>query len=190
MSVPEDRRSRFQVNLTAMRLTLANRRGDLSVVVEEAQRLLASETTADAGMPGRCDELRAAALVSLGTAEMWTLRTADAERHLEEGADLAHRIGRPWLEISALSQRAWIMSFRSFKLAAERFLRAIELAREHGWSAATIRQLPMRDSVPSGHGRCGLKRPRRCSSKPTAEFGATWSPRPEWCFTKLGAWWS
>jgi LuxR family maltose regulon positive regulatory protein len=138
MSVPEDRRSRFQVNLTVMRLTLANRRGDLSVVVEEAQRLLASETTADAGMPWRCDELRAAALVSLGTAEMWTLRIADAERHLEEGTDLAHRIGRPWLEVSALSQRAWVMSFRSFKLAAEGFLRAIELAREHGWSAGTV----------------------------------------------------
>jgi LuxR family maltose regulon positive regulatory protein len=138
MSVPEDRRSRFEVNLAMMRLSLANRRGDLPVVVEEAHRLLTSEMSADADMPRRCQELRAVALVSLGTAELWALRTDDAERHLEEGADLARRIGRPWLEIGALCQRAWITSFRSFGLAAGQFLRVIELAREHGWSAEAI----------------------------------------------------
>jgi LuxR family maltose regulon positive regulatory protein len=137
-SVPADRRGRFQVNLTIARLSLAHRSGDLSAVAEEAQRLLASVMTARADTPGQCQELRAAALVSLGIADLWALRVEDAERHLEEGAGLARRIGRPWLEINALTHGAWVTSFRSLELAAERFLRAIELAREHGWTAAPV----------------------------------------------------
>ena len=136
--VPADRRGRFQVNLAIMRLMLAQRRGDLPAVVEEAQRLLAPDDLADAALPGRCQDLRALALVSLGTAELWALRASEAERHLEQGADLARRIGRPWLGVSALAHGAWAASFRSFGLATERYLQAIELAQEHGWAEEPV----------------------------------------------------
>jgi LuxR family maltose regulon positive regulatory protein len=137
-SVPADRQGRFQVNLAIMRLLLAQRRGDLPAVAEEAQRLLTPDDSADAALPGRHRDLRALALVNLGTAELWALRASEAERHLEQGADLARWIGRPWLGVSALAHGGWALSFRSFGLAAERFLQAIELAQEHGWTEEPV----------------------------------------------------
>ena len=48
---------------------------------------------------------------------------------------LAHRIGRPFLEFSGLAHRAAIEGFRSsYAGAAKRSMRAIELARRHGWT--------------------------------------------------------
>jgi LuxR family maltose regulon positive regulatory protein len=138
MSVPADRRGSLQVNLAIMRLMLAQRRGDLPAVVEEAQRLLAPDDSADAALPGRYQDLRALALVSLGTAELWALRAGEAERRLEQGAALADQIGRPWLRVSALAHGAWAASFRSFGLAAERYRQAIELAQEHGWAEEPV----------------------------------------------------
>ena len=41
--------------------------------------------------------------MTLGTTELWSLRLADARRHLEEGLTLARRIGRPYLEIGCLA---------------------------------------------------------------------------------------
>jgi LuxR family transcriptional regulator, maltose regulon positive regulatory protein len=138
MSVPADWRGRFQVNLAIMRLMLAERRGDLPAVVEEAQRLLSPDESAEAALPGRCQDLRALALVSLGTAELWALRASEAERHLEQGVALARQIGRPWLGVSALAHGAWAASFRSFGLAVERYRQAIELAQEHGWAEEPV----------------------------------------------------
>ena len=137
-AVPADRRGRLEANLATLRLTLAQRRGDLPAVVTEAQRLLAPDGNADAALPGLGQDLRAVALVSLGTAELWALRADEAERHLEQGAALARRIGRPWLEVTALAHEGWAASFRSFSLAADRFSRAIELAEEHGWTGEPV----------------------------------------------------
>jgi LuxR family maltose regulon positive regulatory protein len=136
-SMPADRRGRFQVNLAIMRLSLAQRRGDLPGVVEEAQRLLIPAEAADTGSLLDADT-RAQALVTLGTAELWALRAAEAERHLEQGGALARRIGRPWLEVGALAHGGWATSFRSFALAARQFVEAIELAREHGWTGEPV----------------------------------------------------
>ncbi len=136
-SVPADRRGRFYVNLAIVRLTLAQRRGDLPAVVGEAQRLLAPADAADVG-PSLDADTRAQALITLGTAELWALQAADAERHLEQGGALARRIGRPWLEVAALAHGGWATSFRSFALAAERYARAIELARDHGWTEEPV----------------------------------------------------
>jgi LuxR family transcriptional regulator, maltose regulon positive regulatory protein len=133
-AVPADRRGRFEVNLAIMRLMLAERRGDLLAVIAEAQRLLEPGEPAGAALPGRRQDLRALALVSLGTAELWALRADEAERHLEQGVALARQIGRPWLGVSALAHGAWAAGFRSFGLAAERYQQAIDLAAEHGWA--------------------------------------------------------
>jgi LuxR family transcriptional regulator, maltose regulon positive regulatory protein len=132
--VPAERRGRFQVNLSIVRLSLARRRGDLPAVIEEARRLLDEDWTVDAVTSRPRQELRAVALISLGTAEQWAGRAGDAERYLDEGAHLAREARRPWLEIEGLTQGAWAASFRSFRQAAEQFARAIELAGENGWA--------------------------------------------------------
>jgi LuxR family maltose regulon positive regulatory protein len=133
-SVPADRRDRLQVLLDVLRLVLARQRGDLAVVVEAAERLLALAGAPDTAQPGLGEDLRALALINLGIAEVWTGRLADAGRHLEQGTALAHRIGRPYLEVTGLAHSAVAASVRPFALAVERSRQAIELARRHGWS--------------------------------------------------------
>jgi LuxR family transcriptional regulator, maltose regulon positive regulatory protein len=118
-----------------LRLFLARRRGDLPAAAEEAERLLAP-AMARACLPGAGGDLRALALIHLGIAEAWTARLDDAGHHLGQGAALAHRIGRPYLEVKGLAYSALAASFRSFAVAAERSRQAIELARRHGWSEA------------------------------------------------------
>ena len=105
-AVPADRRGRVQVMLAVLRLFLARRFADFPVVAEEAQRLLARTEGADATDLGLGEDLRAAALISLGMAEMWALRFDDAERHLRQGVALARRIGRPYLEFHGLTHGA------------------------------------------------------------------------------------
>ena len=138
-SVPADRRARFEVVLAMVRLTVASHRGDLPAVVDQAQRLLAPGKAAEAAdtappVAGVGDDLRALTLVSLGAAELWSLRAEEAERHLELAVALARRIGRPFLEATALAHSAWAASFRSFALAAERSTEATELAQRQGWT--------------------------------------------------------
>jgi LuxR family maltose regulon positive regulatory protein len=137
-SVPADRRGRFQVELAIQRLAIAQGRGDLPTVVEEAQRLLAPAGAKDPAHAGHGEDLHALALVSLGAAETWARRVGEAERHLEQGAALARRIGRPWLEVSGLAHGAMAASFRSFGPTVELSTRAIELARRHGWAEEPV----------------------------------------------------
>jgi LuxR family maltose regulon positive regulatory protein len=140
-SVPAERRGRFQVLLAILRLSAAQGRGDLPVVAEEARRLVALAEDPDV-QPGLGQDLRALALVNLGIAELWALQADDAERHLGQGAALAHQIGRPFLEVNAMAHGAWAASFRSFALAVERSSQAIELARRHGWTEAPFVAVP------------------------------------------------
>jgi LuxR family maltose regulon positive regulatory protein len=133
-SVPADRRGRFQVMLTVQRLSLARQRGDLASVAEEADRLLAAVGVPDAAQFGLGEDLRALALISLGTAEVFAARREDADRHLEQGVTLARRIGRPYLELLGLAHRAVLANFRSSVLGEQQSRQAIELARLHGWS--------------------------------------------------------
>ncbi len=80
----------------------------------------------------------ALALISLGIAELWSLRLQEAEAHLERGIALAHRIGRPLLEINGLAHWGLVASFRSPALAVERGLQAIGLAQRHGWGGEPL----------------------------------------------------
>ncbi len=133
-SVPADRRERSQVALAIVRLRLARQRGDLSAVAEQAQRLLAPARAADPARFGLGEDLRALALINLGIAELWTARFEEADRHLEQGIALAHRIGRPFLEITGLAHWAQLVSWWSFPLGTQRGMQAIELAERHGWT--------------------------------------------------------
>ena len=74
---------------------------------------------------GLSEDLRAAALISLGIAEVWAFRFEDAERHLEQGVALARLIGRPYLEFTGLTHGAHkpgghrILVMRSHLLAVD-----------------------------------------------------------------------
>ena len=138
-AVPADRRGRVQVMLAVLRLFLARRLADLPAVVEEAQRLLALTEAADAVRLGLVGDLRAAAFISLGIAEIWALRFEDAERHLQQGVALAHQIGRPYLEFTGLTHRAHgMLLFRPDESQAEWSRQAIELAERHGWGEESL----------------------------------------------------
>ncbi len=132
-SVPDGRRGQFRVLLGIVRLLHARQRGDPKAVAEEAQRQQAAAESPEPEPPGLGQDLRALALVSLGSAEVWTTRLEEARRHLEEGVALARRNGRPFLEFTGLVHQAVIDIYRSSAQAAERSREPIELARRHGW---------------------------------------------------------
>jgi LuxR family maltose regulon positive regulatory protein len=135
---PADRGERLQVELARLRLLLARHRGDLRAVVEGARRLLAPAEAAGFAEGAFGKEWAALALIELGIAETWTGRLQDAERHLDRGAALARRIGRPVLEITGLAHAAVVASTWSAAVAARRSGQAIELARRHGWDDEPI----------------------------------------------------
>ncbi len=133
--VPDGRRGQAQLLAGIVRLLLARQRGDPSAVAEQAGRLHAMAEAPQAVQPGLGEELRALALISLGSAEFWAARFEEAERHLEQGVALARRIGRPLLEFTGLVYAASEF-FRSAALAAEHSRQAVELAEQHGWTDA------------------------------------------------------
>jgi LuxR family transcriptional regulator, maltose regulon positive regulatory protein len=141
-SVPDGRRGQFQVLLGVVRLLRARQRGNLLAVAEEAERLQAAAEAAEAAQcdlapPARAalgQDLRALALISLGSTAVRTTRFEEARRHLEQGVVLARRIGRPYLEFTGLAYLAEVEIYRSYAQAAERSRQAVELARRHGWT--------------------------------------------------------
>jgi LuxR family maltose regulon positive regulatory protein len=137
-SVAAPRRAAFQVRVAVVRLLLARQRSDRSAVVEEARRLIAPGEHPDPPVLGFGEDLRAFALINLGIAELWTVRLDEAERHLEQGVALAHRIARPFLEFNGLAHAANAANMRSYRLGAQYGRQAIEVAREHGWTEQPI----------------------------------------------------
>src|SRR5262245_3119312 len=132
--VPEGRGRQAQVLVGMVRLLLARQRGNRPVVAEEAGRLQAVAEALEAAQPVLGEELRALALISLGSAEYWAARFEDAERYLEQGVALARRIGRPYLEFTGLVYAAMIEFYGSASLAVEHGRQAAYLAEQHGWT--------------------------------------------------------
>jgi len=137
-TAPPDRQRRLRVAIASLKLSLARRRGHLAGVIEQV-RFLASPVT------GQSDEdialgsdLRAVALMNLGTVEAWTLGLPDAERHLEEGAVLAREIGRPYLEVGCLAQLGFASKIHPFATTQRRCREAIALAERYGWGAEPV----------------------------------------------------
>jgi LuxR family maltose regulon positive regulatory protein len=133
-SVPAGRRGRARLLLGVVRLLLAGQRGNLPAVAGEARRLQALAEAPDAVPAGLGEDLRALALISLGSTEVWAAQIEEAERHLEQGVALARRIGRPYLEFTGLAYQAVVEVYRSFARAVERSRQAVELAERHGWT--------------------------------------------------------
>jgi LuxR family transcriptional regulator, maltose regulon positive regulatory protein len=145
-TTPPGRQRRLQVALASLELSLARRRGHLAGVTEQA-RFLASPVT------GPSDEdialgsdLRAVALMNLGTAEAWSLGLPDAVRHLQQGAVLAREIGRPYLEVGCLAQLSFAYIFHdadkpkndAFATTQQRCREAIALAERYGWGTEPV----------------------------------------------------
>jgi len=102
------------VAIASLKLSLASRRGRRASVIEQA-RFLASPVAGQSDEDIALDsDLRAVALMNLGIIEAWSLGLPDAERHLQEGADLAREIGRPYLEVSCLAQLGFASKIHSF----------------------------------------------------------------------------
>ena len=133
-SVPDGRAGQAQLLLGMVRLLLARQRGNRPAVAEQARRLQAMAEAPQAAQAGLGEELRALALISLGSTEWWVARFEEAERHLEHGVALARRIGRPYLEFTGLAYQAATEYSRSFALAATFSRQAAELAERHGWA--------------------------------------------------------
>jgi LuxR family maltose regulon positive regulatory protein len=133
-SVPESRQGQARLLAGMVRLLLARQRGNRPAVAEEAQRLQAAAEAPEAAQPALGEELRALALISLGSTELWVARFEEAERHLADGVALARRIGRPYLEFTGLVYAASLEFFRSFALTVEHSMQAAELAERHGWT--------------------------------------------------------
>ncbi len=137
-TAPPDRQRRLRVAVVSLKLGLARRRGHLAGIVEQA-RFLASPVTGESDEDIALDsDLRAVALMNLGTLEAWSLGLEDAERHLQEGAILARQIGRPYLEVGCLAQLGFASRIRSFATTRQRCQEAIALAERHGWGAEPI----------------------------------------------------
>jgi LuxR family maltose regulon positive regulatory protein len=137
-STPPDRRHRLEVAIAALKLSLARKRGHLAGVVEQV-RFLASPITGQSDEDIALDsDLRAVALMNLGTVEAWSLGNRDSQRHLQEGADLARKIGRPYLEVACLAELAFASKIEPFATTRRRCREAIALAEQHGWGMEPV----------------------------------------------------
>ena len=133
MTTPPDRQHRLKVAVASMKLELAMRRGHFDGIVEQVNFLSRPITARSNEEVALGSDLRAFALLTLGIVETWTLHLAEAEQHLLEGATLARKIGRPYLEVSCLGRLGFGSKRHSFAVARERCEEAIELAERHGW---------------------------------------------------------
>jgi LuxR family transcriptional regulator, maltose regulon positive regulatory protein len=131
-TTPPDRQHRLRIAIASLKLALAARREHLSGVTEQARFL-------DSPVTGLSDEditlsndLRVVALMTLGTVEAF-LGLPDAERHLREGAVLARKISRPYLEVRCLVQLGFASKIHPFAITRQRCREAIALAERHGW---------------------------------------------------------
>jgi LuxR family transcriptional regulator, maltose regulon positive regulatory protein len=131
-SAPPDRRRRLAVAIASLRLAMARRSGQFSEVMEQVNLLDASISDDSNDQSGMGTELRALALMNLGIVEMWSGRLADAERHLSDGAALAHAIGRPYLEVACRAHQGFPSNLVSVAAARERGRQAVALAEHHG----------------------------------------------------------
>jgi LuxR family transcriptional regulator, maltose regulon positive regulatory protein len=142
-TVSAGRRGQYQVLLGVVRLLHAPQRGNPQAASEEAQRLQAAAEALEA-QPALGEDLRALALISLGSTEAWTTRFEEAHTHLKQGVALARQLGRPFLEVTGRADLTIAEIVRPlagtseierrFGLPAELARQAIELAERHGWT--------------------------------------------------------
>ncbi len=102
-TVAQGRRRHFDLRAASTKLWLARRSVDLATALEAKREVEAALATESASDIARAADHRAAAVMNIGIAELWSLRTSEARRHLEEALSLAQQAERPYLEISCLA---------------------------------------------------------------------------------------
>ena len=138
-AVPVERRHRFEVQLAVIRLALARKRGDVESVLGELHTLSGLLETPAPAQLSLLDDAKAAILMNLGIAELWSARNEEAEAHLEQGLELARRIGAPYSEAGCLAHLGLLTGLRgSVVVARERCIDAIAVAEAHGWPSEPI----------------------------------------------------
>jgi LuxR family maltose regulon positive regulatory protein len=123
---------RLSVAIASLRLALARRSGQFSEVVEQVKLLEASIADGSSEPVAMESELRGVALLNLGIVETWSGRLVAAERHLAEGATLAQRIGRPYLEVACRAHQGFPSMLVSVATARERARQAVAVAERYG----------------------------------------------------------
>jgi LuxR family transcriptional regulator, maltose regulon positive regulatory protein len=137
-TTPPDRQCRLRMAISSLDLLSARLRGHFDGVYERVGALPsphAGHSPADVALGS---DLRTVALLNLGVTEAWSLRLADSERHLREGADLAREIGRPYLEVACLAHLGFAATGHSLALARRHCQDAITLAARHGWDTEPV----------------------------------------------------
>ena len=136
--VPAERRHLFDLALGVTRMSLARRRGDFGSVLDVVQPLLSPAPAQSVSDVSLGNDVRAVALMNLGAIELWSFRSGDAVGHLEEGLELARRIGRPYLQVGCLAYLGLATGQRAFIGERARCLEAIAIAEAHGWESEPI----------------------------------------------------
>ncbi|WP_217560876.1 AAA family ATPase [Streptomyces sp. GbtcB6] len=137
-TAPVGLRPRLRMAAASLELLLARLRGHFDDVFEQADALpsrVAGQSNTEVAL---ASDLRALVLLNLGVTEAWSLRLADSERHLLEGAALARDIGRPYLEVACLAHLGFASGNRSFALVRQRCEQALALAARYGWEAEAV----------------------------------------------------
>jgi LuxR family maltose regulon positive regulatory protein len=134
-AVGDDRRRRFELELAVATLWSARVCGDLSRVPDASRRV---EAALSVQLPGDVlggQSNRATALLKLGIAQTWAMRSGDGRDCVEEALSLARRIGRPYLEMACLGHLALAAPVSGLPLAVGRRLaeEAVAIAEAHGW---------------------------------------------------------
>jgi LuxR family transcriptional regulator, maltose regulon positive regulatory protein len=76
--------------------------------------------------------------MNLGIVEVWSLLLDAALAHLRDGAAVARRIGRPYLEVACLAHLGFGVHGESFPRARDYCEEAIRLAETHGWETDPV----------------------------------------------------
>ena len=134
-TVPGARRRRFESMLAVVQLYRGRKRGDIEAVLERASAIL-SPADGDGWLEVVDNhDQQAMTLLSLGIAELWTLRLEEAERDLRQGRALAHQIARPYVAVGCLGHLAITVTLRGRMPEGERrALEAVAIAERLGWS--------------------------------------------------------
>jgi LuxR family maltose regulon positive regulatory protein len=137
-STPRERQYRLRLAIASLDLLSARLRGHFDGVFEQVDALpapAAGQSSADVALGS---DLRAIALLNLGVTEAWSLRLAESEKDLLEGAALAHDIGRPYLEVACLAHLGFAATIHSVAEARRHCDDAIALATRYGWQDAAV----------------------------------------------------